>query len=83
MPTQIQQLQQELISAEARFGKDAPIVKALRQQLDGYRSMEVNRQERFLVGTLEKDLPASDGTDPMQPAIDAIESWGKKNFDSK
>lgn len=51
MPTQVQHLQQELIRAEARLGKDAPFVRALRQQLDGYRSMEANREENFLVGT--------------------------------
>jgi hypothetical protein len=51
MPTQVQHLQQELIRAEARLGKDDPFVRALRQQLDGYRSMEANREENFLVGT--------------------------------
>jgi hypothetical protein len=51
MPTQVQHLQQELIRAEARLGRDDPFVRALRQQLDGYRSMEANREENFLVGT--------------------------------
>lgn len=58
MPTQIQQLEKELISAEAKYGKDAPIVRALRQQLAAYKSMERGREERFLVGTRSAPPPA-------------------------
>jgi hypothetical protein len=54
MATQVQHLQEELIRAEARLGKDAPWVRALRQQLEGYRSMEANREQRFLTGAIPK-----------------------------
>jgi hypothetical protein len=56
MATQVQHLQEELIRAEARFGKDDPWVRALRQQLEGYRSMQANREQRFLTGA----IPQSD-----------------------
>ena len=48
---------EELARHKARFGEDDPLVKALQQQLDGYRSMAASREQNFLVGTLPK--PAS------------------------
>lgn len=62
MPTQVQHLQQELIRAEANLGEDDPFVKALRQQLDGYRSMEVNREQNLLIGTVPA-LPRNSAED--------------------
>ena len=61
MVTQQDQLAQEIQRAKVRLGPDAPIVKALQRQLDGYQSMEVNREQNFLVGTVPakkvKDAP--------------------------
>lgn len=63
MTTQADQLAQEIERAKVRLGPDAPIVKALQRQLDGYRLMEVNREQNFLVGTIPakkyKDAPNS------------------------
>jgi hypothetical protein len=37
---------------KVRLGPDARIVKALQQQRDGYRSMSVNREQNFRVGSI-------------------------------
>ena len=54
MISQMDQLAQEIDRAKVRLGEDAPIVKALQRQLGGYRSMQVNREQNFLVGTVPK-----------------------------
>ena len=60
MATQVQHLQEELIRDEAKYGKDDPWVQALRRQLEGYRSMEVNREQRFLTGSIPKSDSAAE-----------------------
>ena len=52
MAIQIDWLQTEINQATERFGQDDPIVRALQQQLDGYKSMQVNRDQNFRVGTV-------------------------------
>ncbi len=54
MVTQVEQLKKELECLKADLGADAPFVKALQRQLDGYRSMQVNHEQNFLVGTVPK-----------------------------
>ena len=61
MPTQMQHLQQERIRAEARLGKDDLFVKALRQRLEGYRSMDANSEENFLLET--RSAPPTESTE--------------------
>ena len=54
MITQVAWLEKQIQQSKADLGADAPIVKALQRQLDGYRSMEVNHEQNFLVGTVPK-----------------------------
>lgn len=62
MITQADQLAQEIKRAKVRLGPDAPIVRALQQQLDGYRLADHTRQQRWLTGT----VPAGPGSDVSQ-----------------
>ncbi len=56
MVTQVAILSERMERAKVRLGEDAPIVKALQRQLDGYRSMKVNHEQNFLAGTIPKIL---------------------------
>ena len=59
MATQMENLQEEIADLKVRLGPDALIVRALQQQLDGYKSMEVNREQNFRVGTIPKSSATS------------------------
>ena len=52
MTTQTEHLQDLVNRATARLGKDALVVKQLQQQLDGYRTSEVNHNLNFMLGTI-------------------------------
>lgn len=67
MATQIEALQERLDAVVASRGADAPYAKALRQQLDGYRSMAANREENFLVATMPKQPAPSSAKLPPEP----------------
>lgn len=60
MATQMENLQAQIVRLTADYGRDDPIVKALQQQLDGYKSMAVNREQNFRVGTVPRNSATSE-----------------------
>jgi hypothetical protein len=78
LKVQTAQLEEDLALAVRDFGKDDPIVRALQRQLEGYRSMQANRDERFLMGT--RALPGSqpESEMPRDPALGLEEAINKR-----
>jgi hypothetical protein len=72
MATQVEALQKRLDQAIEDLGQDAPFVNQLRQQLQGYASMAVNRRENFLIGAVNPETSSSSATDESETEEDAI-----------
>ena len=72
MPTQIENLKDQIAALEASNGADAPFAKLLRQQLAGMELNKRNKSERFLMST---GSPEKESSDPqVETEADSIKA---------